>query len=269
MKEGYVFDSKYFVEWNRELKQWDYLEDDEVMPESTDILYKYLSWNERTIASLLGNYLWLSNPVHFNDPFDCNRSMIFNYDFSEEERLKKRNYFDDIGIISFTEKQFCPQMWAHYTGNYNGIVLKFKAKDFNKFKNESQFDQIKLRKVIYPEQFKQFPVGFSFSKELMLFIKTKSWSYEKEWRLVANLKKPYNRFLRFDPDTLEEIYIGHNLFENLNSSAFQILVHIRDTFYPKTKLIRVFPDSEVFGQIVFRDLDKVMSDYESEKKSSC
>ncbi len=258
MNEGYEFDSKYFIEWNRELKQWDYLENGELIPETTETLYKYLSWNEKTIASLIGNYLWLSNPVHFNDPFDCNRSMIFNYNFSDEERLKKRNYFDDIGIISFTENKFCPLMWAHYTGNYNGIVLKFKAKEFNKFKNENQFNQIKLRKVLYPEQFKLFPLGHTFSKELMLFIKSKNWNYEKEWRLVADLKQPYNRFLRFDPLSLEEIYIGHNLFENLNSSAIQILTQIRDSFYPKTKLIRIFPDSKVFGKIVFRDWDKEM-----------
>ncbi|QRM90544.1 DUF2971 domain-containing protein [Lacinutrix sp. WUR7] len=259
MKKGYTIDEKYFAEWNRELKQWDYLENGELIPESNKTLYKYLSWNEKTISSLLGNYLWLSNPVHFNDPFDCNRGLIFNYKFSEEEKTQKRNYFNDIGIISFTENQFCPLMWAHYTGNYNGIVLKFKAKNFNKFKNENQFNGIKLRKVVYPEKLKQFPDGFSFSKELMLFTKTKNWRYEKEWRLIANLKKPYNRFLRFDPQDLEEIYIGHNLFE-MNSSAIQILTQIRDTYYPKTKLTRIFPDSEVFGQIVFRDWVKELDE---------
>jgi len=259
MKEGYFFDSKYFVEWNRELKRWDYIENEEVMPESTETLYKYLSWNENTISSLLGNYLWLTNPVHFNDPFDCNRNMIFNYEFSEEERLKKKNYFDDIGILSFTENRCCPLMWAHYTSNYNGIVLKFRAKEFTNLDNGNQFEKIKLRKVIYPEQFKPFPLGYAFSKELMLFSKIKSWSYEKEWRLVANLKKPDNRYLRFDPHSLEEIYIGHNLFENLNSNAIQILTQIRDTYYPKTKLTRIFPDNKAFGKIVFRDWDKELN----------
>lgn len=265
MKEGYHFDSKYFIEWNRELEQWDYLENGELMPESTESLYKYLSWNEKTISSLLGNYLWMSNPVHFNDPFDCNRNMIFNYEFSEEERLMKRNYYDNIGIVSFSENRYCQLMWAHYTGNYNGIVLKFNSKKFNKIINRNQFNEIKLRKVIYPEEFKQFPLGFSFSKELMLFIKTKSWNYEKKWRLVADLKKPYNRFLRFDPLTLEEIYIGHNLFENLDSSAIQILTQIRDTYYPHTKLTRIIPDNETFGKIIFRDWDKEMEKLKTKK----
>lgn len=252
----YSIDSKYSVEKYKNEEDFRYLENGEIMPESTETLYKYLSWNEKTIASLVENYLWLTNPVYFNDPFDCNRSMIFNYDFSEEERLKKRNFYDNIGILSFTEKKFCQLMWAHYTDNYNGIVLRFKTEYFNNLKSENQFEQVKLRKVIYPEEFKPFPLGFNFSKELMLFIKTKSWSYEKEWRLVANLKQPYNRFLRFDPQSLEEIYIGHNLFENINSNALAILTQIRDAYYPKTKIIRVFPDSEVFGRIVFRDCDK-------------
>lgn len=252
----YPIDSKYSVELHKGCEHFQYLENGKFISESVDTLYKYMAWNEKTISALLGNYLWLTNPVHFNDPFDCNRGMIFNYDYSEEERLKKKNFFDDIGVLSFTENRFCPLMWAHYTQNYNGIVLKFKSNDFNNFKNEKQFEKIKLRKVIYPEQFKQFPLGLSFSKELMFFIKTKQWNYEKEWRLVANLKAPFNRYLRFNPESLEEIYIGHNLFESRNYSAIQILTQIRDTYYPKTKLIRVFPDSEVFGQIVFRNLDK-------------
>lgn len=252
----YHIDSKYSVEKHNDSKHFKYLENGEFMPESTEKLYKYLPWNERTIASLFGNYLWLTNPVHFNDPFDCNRSMIFNYNFSEAERQVKRNYFNDIGILSLTENMFCPLMWAHYTGNYNGIVLKFKAESFNNINKENQFEHIKLRKVIYPEQFKALPLGFQFSKELMLFIKSKNWNYEKEWRLIANLKKPYNRFLRFDPSSLEEIYIGYNLFENLDSRAVAILTQIRDAYYPNTKLIRLFPDSEVFGRIIFRDWDK-------------
>lgn len=255
MKEGNPIDSKYFVGWNREFNEWEYLENDELMPSSTETLYKYLPWNEKTIAALLGNYLWLTNPVDFNDPFDCNRSMIFNYQFTEEERNKKRNHFDNIGITSFSENKFCQLMWAHYAGNYNGIVLKFKAKNFSNLKKESQFEQIKLRKVIYPEKFEPFAAGFSFSNELMLFIKTKNWEYEKEWRLVAELKEPTNRYLRFDAEALEEIYIGHNLFEN-QARAIQILTQIADTFYPKTKLTRVFPDTEVFGRIVFRSWDK-------------
>jgi hypothetical protein len=213
---SYSIDSKYSVEQYKGSNQFKYLENGVLMPESIETLYKYLSWNEKTIASLLGNYLWLTNPADFNDPFDCNRSMIFNYEFPKNELLVKRNYFEDIGIISFTENKFCPLMWAHYTGNYNGIVLKFNSNKFNNIIKEDQFEQVKLRKVIYPEQFNTFPLGFGFSKELMLFIKTINWNYENEWRLVANLKKPYNRFLRFDPDTLEEIYIGHNLFENLD-----------------------------------------------------
>lgn len=255
MKEGTPIDSKYYVAWNRELNEWEYLENEEVMPSSTDILYKYLPWNEKTIASLLGNYLWLTNPVDFNDPFDCNRSMIFNYQFSEEERNNKKNYFKNVGITSFTESRFCPLMWAHYTGNYNGIVLKFKAKYFSNLKNESQFEKVKLRKVIYPELFKPLVAGFSFSEELMLFIKTKQWEYEKEWRIVANLKEPHNRYLRFDSQALEEICIGHNLFEN-QGRAIQILTQIADNFYPNTKLTRVFPDSKVFGQINFKSWDE-------------
>lgn len=251
----YKIGSKYSVQKHQNDNAFRYYENGIEMPRNTKFLYKYMSWNERTIASLFGNYLWLTNPVYFNDPFDCNKSMIYNYKFSEEEKPLKRNYYDNIGIVSFTEKKFCQLMWAHYTGNYNGIVLKFNSEKLNNLKNEDQFNKLELRKVIYSNQFSYLHEGFKFPEELKFFIKTQQWSYEKEWRYIANLKEPYNRFLRFNSEALEEIYIGHNLFENLNSRAIAILTQIRDNFYPHTKLIRVFPDSEVFGQIVFRSWD--------------
>ena len=254
----YNIDSQYSVEKYKGEGQFRYLDNGEIIPQVTDSLYKYMPWNERTISSLLDNYLWLTNPVYFNDPFDCNRNLILNYQFTNQEKQKKSNYFNDIGILSFTENKLSQLMWAHYTGNYNGIVLKFKGDAFKNINIKSQFDKIKLRKVIYPKNFKIFP-PFEFAKELMLFIKTNSWSYEREWRLIANLKKPYNRHLRFNSKALEEIYIGYNLFENLESKSVSILTTIRDAFYPKTKLTIVFPDNEVFGQMIFRDWDRILN----------
>ena len=34
-------------------------------------LYKYQSYNIQTIDNLLKQQLWFSNPLKFNDPFDC------------------------------------------------------------------------------------------------------------------------------------------------------------------------------------------------------
>ena len=39
-------------------------------------LYKYFSLNVFSLDCLENDYIYLSNPKDFNDPFDCNRNLI-------------------------------------------------------------------------------------------------------------------------------------------------------------------------------------------------
>ena len=36
-----------------------------------EIIYKYMPINEFNFKNLLNNSIWFSNPISFNDPFDC------------------------------------------------------------------------------------------------------------------------------------------------------------------------------------------------------
>ena len=53
------------------------------MPRS---LYKYFSLNNFSIDNLQNDYIYLSNPKDFNDPFDCNRNLII------EKQKQLRNW---------------------------------------------------------------------------------------------------------------------------------------------------------------------------------
>lgn len=243
----------YHVEWNVNLKEYEFYNKGELMPKKIDTLYKYMPFNEFTISSLLSRYLWLANPSTFNDPFDCNKNLIINHPDNFEQTKDKKNSHEDIGIISFTEKLNNPLMWAHYTNNYNGIVLEFDASNFHQ-NNTEQFSEYKLRKVIYPEYIAPLQTGFQFAEDIMFSSKIKNWEYEEEWRIIGRLKNAENRYLNFNPRSLKNIYIGYNLFEN-NSTAFNILSQIQYLNYPEVKIYYVYPNPDRFGSLVFKKIN--------------
>ncbi len=247
--------STYKVKWNENLQEYEYFKNEILLPKKIGTLYKYLNFNQNTISSLLGSYFWLANPADLNDPFDCNKNWIVDYLENEEDKKLKRNYYEDIGIISFTEERSNQLMWAHYANNYNGIVLEFDSSNFKLLKDEDYHEDLKLVKVMYPEFFAPLQKSFKFAKETLLSSKTKSWSYENEWRIIAKLKNPKNRFLQFDPKTLKSIYIGDNLLMK-NGVEMKILISIHDILYPNSKIYRVFPDQKEFGVFVIREILK-------------
>lgn len=241
----------YKVKWNGQIEEYEFYKDDILMPKKIDKLYKFMSFNENTISSLLGNFFWLTNPVSFNDPFDCNKNLIVDYSESDELKMKARNYYDNIGVVSFTEKLENPLMWAHYTNSYNGIVLEFDSSDFESFKELEHLSDFKLAKVMYPEYIGPLQTGFKFAEDVMLSAKIKSWEYENEWRIIGKLNNSKNRYLTYNPKILKNIYIGYNLFEK-NSSAVQIITQIRALNFPEANIYYVYPHHERFGALVCR-----------------
>lgn len=169
---------------------------------------KYYSINERNIAALLGQKLFVSSPDQLNDLFDTlflrigvdpthasiykdlieNVGLEFNtteFKTSTSYREKLRNtlfaiWNSKIGILSTTDKPFDDLMWAHYTNNEGFQV---------------QFDH-----TFFPENFgKPIPVSYLRNDEfaqtnydniaLELFInsllKKELWRYESEFRFIV------------------------------------------------------------------------------------
>ena len=126
--------NRYEVRLNNITNEYEYFDNGILIPRKKDILYKYLTFNENTIASLMNCYLWLTNPVSFNDPFDCNKNLIVDYaEDTAEIKWNTRNYFKNIGVSSFSEEKCHPLMWAHYTNNYRGIAIEFDTSNFKLF----------------------------------------------------------------------------------------------------------------------------------------
>lgn len=247
--------SRYEVKLNEVTKEYEYFDKGILIPRTKDTLYKYLCFNDNTIASLMGCYFWLANPFSFNDPFDCNKNLIVDY---AEDPAKiawdNRNHFDDIGIISFSEERCHPLMWAHYTNNYNGLIIEFDPNYKNFLTRDNRIQNLRWRKVMYPDYLGPMQKGFPFAEEVMLTSKLPYWEYENEWRLIGNLTNEDNRFLHFYPLQIKRFYIGYNLFKN-NGTALQILTSIRDAHYSHADVWWVRPSSNKYGAYEVRKID--------------
>ena len=139
--------------------------------------------------------------------YDENRRRVFFDKVKSIARELKSNVSNNTKVICFSEDPLSTLMWGHYTGDNKGFALIF---DYESLTNAPVYDangrkldeKTILGKMKYHQEmpdrsplfFDELPFHFfackrrnvdkSFYKQL-LFSKSKSWEYEKEWRLCA------------------------------------------------------------------------------------
>lgn len=183
-------------------------------------LYKYFSLNDFSIDSLENDYIYLSNPKDFNDPFDCNRNLITEQrkELMDWQYVERLNDISDIGITCFSENGMDPLLWGHYTQSYRGFCLKLNVESLINDQNDS----IKLKKVIYSQTPEAISQEHPFSDFYQYLLKLNNWKYEQEWRLL--FKKPSateNRFY-IDRNCIEEISVGYKIMDNSNEKESEL-----------------------------------------------
>jgi|GEM_PF-1659061 hypothetical protein len=177
-------------------------------------LYKYFSFNDFSIDSLENDYIYLSNPKDFNDPFDCNRNLITEQrkELRDWQYVERLNDISDIGITCFSENGMEPLLWGHYAHSYRGFCLKLNVESLINDQNDS----VKLKKVIYSQAPEAISQEHPFSDYYQYLLKLNNWKYEQEWRLL--FEKPSateNRFY-IDRNCIEEISVGYKNMDNSN-----------------------------------------------------
>ena len=98
-----------------------------------------------------------------------------------------------IGILSLSSNCTSAPMWASYADNSRGIVLGFDTSSqfFNRQRSDSD-EMYHLRKVVYEDR---LPGGtLAETPSDFLILKSKSWEYENEWRMLAPLEAADNSF---------------------------------------------------------------------------
>jgi hypothetical protein len=241
MKE-FEIDDEYKIVFNNDTEHWDYHLNSQPLPKTVDLLYKFYGLNINNLDSLLNNYFYLSNPGDFNDPFDCNINLIENNDLFEIDKLNivQRNKYGNIGVCSFSETIDNHLMWAHYTNNYQGFALKFKGDNIKVLPQLNQFKKQTLTRVIYPSSLKLIKREYSFAQHYVFTNKLKHWSYEKEWRIIAELGDTMNRILYYEPKSVEALFVGHKLID-YNESAYRLILGIHSMRFPDIPIFVVYP----------------------------
>jgi hypothetical protein len=211
--EKFNIDSKTEILFDQ--KDWKVIENGVSQDSSTKSLYKYFSLTKNSLDSLKNNYVYLSNPKDFNDPFDCNRNLIIQKkkEIKEWEYVETLNDISEIGISSFSQNGMEPLLWSHYANSYRGFCLKFKSDFLNK-KNK---ELVKLKKVIYSDSPNPISINLKFSNFYQFILKLNNWSYEKEWRLLFQNPSSVNNKCYFDESSIEEISIGYKFMEPRNN----------------------------------------------------
>lgn len=198
------------------------------------MLYKYkaittLNELDRVIDILQNYRLYFPNYQQLNDPLEGSGGNIMlsgwagvSILIARDEELEpieiaKQRY----GILSLSETAISPQLWAHYTNNYQGVCLCFRTDGILRGAKKVKYEIDRGR--VFAEGEKSIKAAVKRN----LLYKQKGWEYEQEWRCILETDD-LNRFRRFEKEELQGIIIGNNLSDTVKDILIRSLDnHIR------------------------------------------
>lgn len=242
-----------------------------------DSIYKYVSF-EKGLEFLTKGSLNFNSPLEFNDPFDCNPSLIEMDDNFVVELLKELKFLDanildnyendpllssfikltkhktvwnavsellkDIKITCFSEKKHNLLMWSHYGRNHTGLCLEFNTKKLISWCAKFSPKSPVFLKVKYDILRENISYDGKFdNNQLFSWLKTKSedWAYEEELRLIwLNNKDEINEQLA--PEILKHVFIGNRMKEAEQNQVVQLCKKL----FPNTIISKAYLSSKKF-----------------------
>jgi len=146
--------------------------------------------------NLMGEANWLSYMRNFaEENFEAEADKLCDHISANWEKYSE-NIFqtiaERIGILSLTEDPKNIVMWGNYANSCQGLVIEFNENHawFNQKRTEED-DFRHLRKVTYQQN--PLPQYFSeLTVHDVCYSKLEDWSYEKEWRILQELRHGTN-----------------------------------------------------------------------------
>ena len=194
--------------------------------------------------------LKISTIPELNDPFELLGASVGEEGMRRAMTILYDHWSSTMGMICLTDNWHSPVMWAHYAEKHYGLCLGFDVPDRPGLITKVQYTPDKLRGLLNGD----LPLfGFSESiVEQILATKYLDWSYEREYRLLAELKDRENDlyYVDFGPDlVLREVILGSRCKLKLQELADMIrkadgrvdIVKARPAF----DLFRIVGDPEV------------------------
>lgn len=151
--------------------------------EDTEVVRVYHFCNAKYgLENLINRRLKVANILELNDPFElifCDMTDKFKRD---AVRALKDSFAKEFGFLCFSRSYKSPVQWAHYGEKHNGLCFGF------------DIPTNRLHKVVYAKERKGFQQDMFKTQEHVLgwlqeFLTTKhrSWSYEREMRMICKL----------------------------------------------------------------------------------
>lgn len=176
-------------------------------------------WAMKTIEECC---LKVSLPKNVNDPFemlpfcDIDRSSVGSRQEAEAEECKwQKKVSERYGFVSFTVDPTVSAMWSHYADRHTGMALGFTQTICPPDRSIIPVDYSDMR---FRPDYGNDPAMKERRqkvKEAEVYVarKCKSWSYERECRILVDLEKDCkvdanHYFLPFKSSTLAFVYIG-------------------------------------------------------------
>lgn len=206
-------------------------------------LYKYELFSAQALANLKANRIYFGSPKGFNDPYDCaTKPVVLRPSADEVELIREfylserdvpesakagfantsaedlrdliqragvraiasavQQFLNERGVSCFSEINEDLLMWSHYAGKYKGFCLEFSTTQmpFSNAKRVRYHEKIPDTSVVpflLPQR--DDPVVDFFC------IKSKSWSYEQEWRVIH---EKAGTLYHYEPEALTGVYFG-------------------------------------------------------------
>lgn len=153
-----------------------------------------------------------------------------------------------IGILSLTTDPASPPMWASYAENSKGFVIEFDTSNVFFHRRRSKSDEFyHLREVIYEDRAASGTMSETNSD---IFVhKSRSWEYEKEWRILLPLETSESKFKTTDGD---EIF----LFDYPASAVTKIVFGLNTTEHTVKLIKQIVAQSEAYAHIEFSKITK-------------
>jgi hypothetical protein len=167
-----------------------------------------------------------------------------------------KKIFNTTGVLCGAKRADNLLLWAHYSGQHTGGVIKFKPH----LESESILNL--CREVVYSDHrpyfyrsledyvYKSLDSDSLKAEEflnLIYYTKGTDWKYEEELRLcIPNLVKPNEiKYLSYHPEEIEEVYIGCRT----SSGDREKIVSLSKKRNPLVRVYQMETNSKVYGLV--------------------
>lgn len=165
-----------------------------------------------------------------------------------------------LGVLSLCEIPDSLLMWAHYGMSHTGFVLELDPK--HPYFNARRTDQDEfghLRQVRYRDVRPSASLIDLDGTEMFL-VKSREWSYEREWRILRPLKDAQHvvnsngediHLFQLPPDSIKAVILGARASTTLSDQAR--LAISANSAMSHIKLLRCVPDESCFAIKIVAD----------------